>query len=395
MVNKEEQIMTNIKRRWVRGMVAGGLAFLIGGVLTTANAFGKGPVLPPKIQVALLLDTSNSMDGLINQAKATLWKIVNEYATAKRDGKPVQLEVALYEYGNNGLTPQDGYIRLAVPLTDNLDRLSEELFKLKTNGGNEFCGQVIDGAVKQLTWDDSRGTLKCIFIAGNEPFTQGPVRFQDACRAAAGKNITVNTIHCGPLDIGARTGWQDGAMLADGSYMAINQDERAVHVEAPQDKDLARLGAELNKTYVAFGAAPAREQALKRQEAQDSNAAGLSSSAAADRAAFKGKGQYNNAGWDLVDACNRNGVKIEEVKEDQLPENLRKMSVEERKKYVEEKTAEREKIQAEINKLSAARGKYIAAEQQKQAARGAKTLDGAMLETVRDQAEKNDFKFSE
>jgi len=177
--------------------------------------------------------------------------------------------------------------------------------------------------------------------------------------------------------------------------MSINQDERVVHVEAPQDKELARLGAELNKTYVAYGAAPAREQAVKRQEAQDANAAGLSSSAAADRAAFKGKGQYNNVGWDLVDACNRSGVKIEDVKEDQLPENLRKMSVEERKKYVAEKTAEREKIQAEINKLSSERGKYIAAEQQKQTAQGGKTLDAAMMRAVRDQAAKNDFKFSE
>jgi len=383
--------LAHVSKRLVAAAI---LSILFSEGLSAAEA-GKGAAQPPKIQVALLLDTSNSMDGLINQAKATLWKIVNEYAAAKRDGKLVQLEVALYEYGNNGLNPKDGYIRLAVPLSDNLDRLSEELFNLKTNGGNEFCGQVIDSAVKQLTWDESRTTLKCIFIAGNEPFSQGPVRFQDACRAAAGKNITVNTIHCGPLDVGAQTGWQDGAMLADGSYMSINQDERVVHVEAPQDKELARLGAELNKTYVAYGAAPAREQAVKRQEAQDANAAGLSSSAAADRAAFKGKGQYNNVGWDLVDACNRSGVKIEDVKEDQLPENLRKMSVEERKKYVAEKTAEREKIQAEINKLSSERGKYIAAEQQKQTAQGGKTLDAAMMRAVRDQAAKNDFKFSE
>ena len=32
------------------------------------------------IQMAILLDTSGSMDGLIEQAKAQLWKIVNELA---------------------------------------------------------------------------------------------------------------------------------------------------------------------------------------------------------------------------------------------------------------------------------------------------------------------------
>ncbi|MEZ5022383.1 MAG: hypothetical protein R2728_03810 [Chitinophagales bacterium] len=34
---------------------------------------------PSKIQIALLLDTSNSMDGLIEQAKGKLWSIVNEF----------------------------------------------------------------------------------------------------------------------------------------------------------------------------------------------------------------------------------------------------------------------------------------------------------------------------
>src|SRR5438045_3476712 len=34
----------------------------------------------PKIQMAVLLDTSNSMDGLIGQARTQLWKIVNEFA---------------------------------------------------------------------------------------------------------------------------------------------------------------------------------------------------------------------------------------------------------------------------------------------------------------------------
>ena len=35
------------------------------------------------VKIALLLDTSNSMDGLINQAKAQLWDIVNEFTHAK------------------------------------------------------------------------------------------------------------------------------------------------------------------------------------------------------------------------------------------------------------------------------------------------------------------------
>ena len=51
-----------------------------------------------KIQVALLLDTSSSMDGLIDQAKSRLWNIVNTLTTLKYDGKTPDIEIALYEY---------------------------------------------------------------------------------------------------------------------------------------------------------------------------------------------------------------------------------------------------------------------------------------------------------
>ena len=101
---------------------------------------------PPKIQIALLLDTSNSMDGLINQAKSQLWKIVNEFVTAKRDGQRPEFMVALYEYGNSRLEREEGYIRRVLPLTTDLDKVSEQLFALTTNGGQEYCGQVIEVA---------------------------------------------------------------------------------------------------------------------------------------------------------------------------------------------------------------------------------------------------------
>ena len=51
----------------------------------------KKPIKKSSIQLALLLDTSNSMDGLIDQAKSQLWKIVNELATTKKDRHPVDL----------------------------------------------------------------------------------------------------------------------------------------------------------------------------------------------------------------------------------------------------------------------------------------------------------------
>src|SRR6187455_3373485 len=113
------------------------------------------------IMIALLLDTSNSMDGLIDQAKSQLWKIVNEVAAAKKaDGKQPKIKIALYEYGNDGLSSDEGFIRQVSALTEDLDVMSEKLFSLSTNGGNEFCGQVIKTALNQLAWSASKDDLK-------------------------------------------------------------------------------------------------------------------------------------------------------------------------------------------------------------------------------------------
>ena len=73
-----------------------------------------------KIQVALLLDTSGSMDGLIDQAKSRLWNIVNTLTTLKYDGKTPDIEIALYEYGNDGLSEKSNYIRQIAPLSTDL-----------------------------------------------------------------------------------------------------------------------------------------------------------------------------------------------------------------------------------------------------------------------------------
>ena len=84
-------------------------------LFTSKFADNAAPHLPkgknPKIQMALLLDTSNSMDGMIEQAKSQLWKMVNELATATRDGKTPDIEIALYEYGNDNLSIKGNYIR--------------------------------------------------------------------------------------------------------------------------------------------------------------------------------------------------------------------------------------------------------------------------------------------
>jgi len=354
-----------------------------------SSAQQDNPKPKPLIQLAILLDTSNSMDGLIDQAKTQLWKIVNEMALAKQQGASPRLEVALYEYGNDGLPAGESFMRLIVPLSEDLDRISEELFKLKTNGGSEYCGTVIQSASDSLKWSKNNNDLKAIFIAGNEPFTQGQVDYKNSCKKAITNGIIVNTIFCGNFQEGVNTQWKDGADLADGKYMNIDSNQIIVEVTAPQDKEIIDLGKKMNETYVAYGDTGA--VAKKRQSEQDANAASVNDAVMAQRAMTKGSAQYANASWDLVDAEKEGKVDVEKLDEKSLPEEMKKMSKEERKQYIEKKKKERADIQAKINRLREERDKYVAEQRKKEA--GDKTLDQAMIDAIRTQAEKKKFKF--
>lgn len=347
----------------------------------------------PRIQMAILLDTSGSMEGLINQARTQLWKIVNELATAKQNGQSPKLHVALYEYGKSSIPRDEGYLRQIVPLTDDLDRISEELFALTTNGGQEYCGQVIQAATNGLEWSKADNDLKLIFIAGNEAFTQGGVNYKEACSAAIARGITVNTIYCGPQVDGVRTGWQDGAALADGSFISIDQNRQVAAIATPFDKKLAELSGQVNKTFVFYGGRDTREKLANRQIAQDKAAATAAPAAAAERAEFKGKQQYRSNA-DLVDAVTSGKVKLKDVKADELPEELKKLAPKEREAYVAQKQSERKALQVEISKLSKQRKEYIAAQRRKQSeAKEGDSLDEAIIESVRKQAGKKKFAF--
>lgn len=344
----------------------------------------------PRIQMAILLDTSNSMDGLIDQARSELWTIVNEMLRATRDGQRPQLEVALFEYGNDRLPAPEGHLRLVVPLTGDLDRVSEELFRLTTNGGSEYCGQVIRSAVASLDWSGEANDLKLVFIAGNEEFTQGKVDYKAAVGEAIGRGIQVNTIHCGSHEEGVRGMWQDGARRGDGTYLTIDQNRRVEHVAAPQDDELARMSQELNTTYLAYGAKG--QEAMERQAAQDANAVASAPASVSKRAQVKASAAYRNEAWDLVDAAKDESFKLDAVPAEELPEAMRSMTEAEREAFVAEKAKQRADLQARIAKLSQERDEFVAAERRAQSGAEGATLDQAVVKALEEQAVKKGYR---
>ena len=308
----------------------------------------------------------------------------------RRMRQPVDLYVALYEYGKDAIPAQEGHLRNIVPFTQDLDKISDELFKLKTNGGEEFCGKVVLSAVNNLQWNKSNDELKIIFIAGNEPFTQGDVDYKKACKKAIKNGIVVNTIFCGNYDEGIQTMWKDGADLADGKYMNIDQNAEIVHIDAPQDDEIVKLGQELNKTYIAFGIGGKEKKYLQAE--QDANSMSLSPEVMVQRSVTKSGSQYRNSSWDLVDAKKDGTIKVEELKDEELPDEMKNMSVQERKTYLDKMEKERDQIQKKINKLNDERSKYVAKKMLEN--KNENTLDAVMIKTIREQAKQKNYSFS-
>ena len=344
----------------------------------------------PTIQVAILLDTSNSMDGLINQAKSRLWNIVNTLTTLRFNGKAPDIQIALYEYGNDGLRKADNFIRLVAPLTTDLDLISEKLFALATNGGLEYCGAVIKKAANELRWSTNDKDIHLIYIAGNEPFTQGNIAYSEAINDALGKKITVNTIHCGDRNEGIEGQWKAGADKGNGQFFNIDHNAHIRYIITPYDVRIDECNILLNKTYISYGAHG--ESSKMNQTAQDHNAASISSSNKVERIVSKSGKAYKNTAWDLIDLVTEDEAALQTIKQSDLPKELQGKSTAELKTYIQQKNEERTAIRQEIETLAKQRQAYMEAESKKSNAAAGDDLGQAINRSVMDIAKNKGYK---
>ena len=338
------------------------------------------------IDLAICLDISGSMQGLIDAARQNLWAVVNDLATLQ---PTPQLRVALLTYGCSSHPAERGWVMVETDFTTDLDLVSQKLFALGTNGGEEYVARVVQTALAELTWTQAPGTLALLFVAGNEAATQDPaVDAAAQSRAAIARGIVVNAIYCGDPADAIAPAWRDVAKLADGQFAAI-QHEQAIVIATPFDEQLAALSTAINTTYVPYGAQ--REVWAGNQAAQDGNAAGLNPAAAAQRCQTKASVLYTNEHWDLVDACDQPSFALDKVKKEELPDALRGMSVAELRAHVAAKKRERGELRAKVAELGAQRDAFVLAEKRKLGEKAGTLFETAVLEAVRQQAAARGF----
>lgn len=346
------------------------------------------PVNPPvdesnSIQVALLLDTSSSMNGLIEQAKSQLWNILNVLARTEKGANDTNLEIALYEYGNPGAATARHQINQLTQFTSDVDLISEKLFALSTDGGEEYCGAIIKTSIDDLNWTNA-DALKLIYIAGNESFNQGPIDGIKSCKKAKEQDIFVNTIFCGTGS--ASNSWESGAQVAGGEFFNINPNKETVYIETPYDDQIESLNQQLNLTYIPIG----REgnSKIQSQISEDNNASKYGKSNIADRASYKSSKKYKAESWDLVDAYKKDKSNAAK-NQSKLDQKYQEMSIEELEAEIEQVAQERSTIQDEIQRLDKLRREFIAKEKEKSTEDN--SLQNSIIKSIHKQAAKRGF----
>jgi hypothetical protein len=366
--------------------------------LLAAPAFAEAPAERAKpVDVVLCLDTSASMDGLIESAKIRLWALVNDIA--KMQPTPA-LRVALYSYGNNTYDRARGWVRKETDLTTDLDEVYKRVHTLRcaAPGSDEYVARVTRDALAELKWADGDGALRLLFVCGNEPADQDKeVSLDSVAERAKAKGVVINTIYCGPANHPEAAGWAAFAARSGGKYANIDQDRaRAdVVIKTPYDAEIEKLGAKINDTYLWYGLTG--RAGRDNQLAQDKNAAAAAGGVAVERSVTKASRVYRNAEADLIDRMkSEKDFDLKRIKEADLPDVLRKLKPEEREAYLKKKADERAEIQKKIADLGAERAKYIEAEKKKQPRPAAeKALDEALRAIIRDQAATKGIKVKE
>jgi Mg-chelatase subunit ChlD len=349
------------RKSWTtRGIVIGALALVAIAALAAKGrgwqrGIARGPVEPserPVVEVVFVLDTTGSMTGMIEGAKAKIWQISSHIIS----GQPTpEVRIGLVAYRDK----HDAYVTQVLPLTSDLDVVYNRLMSFRAEGGGdtpEHVNRALDEAIHAMRWSD--GAMKMVFLVGDAPPHDDYSDVPDSrslARQAADRQIVIHTVRCGQMAETADA-WRAIATTANGRFTTIQQDGGVLAIATPMDDRLAELNRRLTENNILYGDDGVRSGYSSKV------GAGIAapSSTAADRARFFAvKPGKKMADEDILDDLADGRMDPADLEEGKLPEAMRPMSPGERKEHAFKLKRERESIVNEINALAGERDKYL------------------------------------
>lgn len=359
--------------------IAASLALLQASISALAGVQPKAK----SIEVAFVLDTTGSMAGLIDGAKRKIWSIANSIVDVNPDA---DIRMALVAYRDLG----DDYVVKSYAMDDDIQGLYGNLLKFQADGGGdtpESVNEALDTAVNGIQWSTRDDVRRIVFLVGDAPphmdYDNGPT-YDEVIRGARQDGIIVNTVQAGE-DPETREFWQDMARLGGGHYFAIPQDGGQLEVvNTPYDDDILQLQRNIDGTVVPYGSR-AEQDAVKSKI--DTRAA-APAEVQVDNSRYyskRGAKEIVTGGGDLIDDVRNNVRPIDDIRADELPDELRGLSKDELKAAVAERTQARQKLEADMTELVRKRDEFAAAEAAKKPATQGDSFDRKVTEALSSQ----------
>lgn len=328
----------------------------IGSGLAGANVtMGK-----PVVEVAFVLDTTGSMGPLIEAAKRKIWSI----ATAIVDANPdAEIRMGLVAYRDIG----DDYVTKTYPLTTDIQDLYANLLELRARGGGDWpesVNEALLAAVTKLDWTQGPEICRIMFLVGDAPphmdYAQD-VKYPEVLHTARERDIVVNAVQAGGARDTERV-WLAIAQMGHGRYIPIPQDGgHLVVIETPYDREIIELQGDINGTVIPYG--PRRQRSDVEQKIRQVAAAPRS--VATDMAGYMSRNAAKTAGevitgaGDLVADIKAGRQKLDTVKDEDLPDSVRKMSSAERQDFIDKQLAKRKALNERMATLVKQRDAYV------------------------------------
>jgi uncharacterized protein YegL len=356
---------------------------LAAGIASPAFAANK-----PVVEVAFVLDTTGSMDGLIEGAKKKIWSIATTIADTNPDA---ELRMAIIAYRDQG----DDYVTKVFPLTDDIQDLYGDLLAFKAEGGGDWpesVNEALDVAVTKLEWgkgsqkpdDDSR----IIFLVGDAPphmdYKQDR-KYRAVIKDARSKGIIVNAVQAGEAEDTMRV-WRSIAQLGKGDYIPIPQDGgKVMSYVSPYDEEITRLQIEIDATVVPYGHRAQQDKVRGKLETRQA----APSASKLDNASYvnkksKGRDVITGSG-DLVSDLEQGRASLDKLDAKELPDDLAKLGKQERLAKINALAVQRESLGKRMAELVAKRDAFVAEKAASEGGKEGDSFDRRVEETLRSQ----------
>jgi len=360
----------------------------------SADRRGVPPVPPPwtrrpLVQIAVVLDAGQGMSGLIHQAKAEIWPIVNEMLFTTKDGNPPIVQLAILTQGGSENSLGDADTQILTPFTTNYDAIFSRLNMLRTgdNATDDYT-RAIRITLRRLQWSPYPEDLKILFVAGDGWFTRSDGELASICQEAIDSGIIINTLYCGAYKFGIDKHWPEAAYCGAGQYTGIDYVRRPKYTQTPLDTKVLELNEELNETYRLD--ADRWDELWKQQRDRDREVTLVSKEAAFQRTVTKAaKGFLMDATYAILNEQTGTWGLEPDIPPDDLPP----VTTEKELTQLQEKARARREIEEQILQLAAQRRVYLLVHQP-QSENARPTLGQAVVQVIREQAQAKGFRLA-